>query len=97
MSHLNLESKYNTFILTEEEELQAAVLDPLKAMYLRNKLLEVIEQKLTLAPTDLTPAGKESYWQQEAYLRGQFDVIHWLLDSSTAAIEALSNPSEGNS
>lgn len=97
MSKLDTDSKYASYILTDIEQLQASVLDPLKRMYLQNKLVEVIEQKLTLSPTDLTPAGKESYWQQEAYLRGQYDLLHWLLDSSDIAIPQLEIISQENS
>lgn len=57
--------------------------------FLQNLKMETVEQKLQLTASDLTEAGKESYWQQEAYLRGQLDIINHLAMMADLAAEQL--------
>jgi len=77
--------RYETYKLSESETLEASVLYPLQLMALKNTLAEIVDQKLHLTPNDLSAAEKESYWQQEAYLRGQLDIITHLLAASEVA------------
>lgn len=86
--------RYETFKLSEQEALEASVLYPIQLMSLKNTLAEIVDQKLHLTPNDLSAASKESYWQQEAYLRGQLDIITHLLAASEIATSELSQIQE---
>lgn len=85
MLNPNLDSPYLTFDLTDEEYVRASLLTPEQRARIQNHRMEVIEHKLQLTASDLTESGKQSYWQQEAYLRGQLDILTHLLDASSAA------------
>ena len=91
--HPNLNSPYTTFTLSEQEETESAILSPTQRARVQNLRVETLEQKLSLAPSSLTPDSKESYWQQEAYLRGQLDILSHLLAADEAA-QSLLHPLE---
>lgn len=84
------------YLLTDDEISQGVVLNPTQRAYLQNKLVEIVEQKIALTPTDMSAANKESYWQQEAYLRGQYDFIRWLFAASDAVLSSQLNSIEGS-
>lgn len=81
----NLNSSYITYDLTEDEQAVGYLLNQNQRAVLQNLRMETIEQKLQLTAPDLTEPGQLSYWQQEAYLRGQLDIISHLLHADTAA------------
>ena len=88
MPSLNPNSKYQTYNIAPTELVESHFLAPAQRAHLQNQLVDVIEQKLALSAT-LTPEGKESYWQQEAYLRGQIDFINYLLECSDRVEEQV--------
>jgi len=79
---------FQTYALDEHEQLSGAVLSPVQRAVIQNMRVEIITQKLSLTAV-LTPEGKESYWQEEAYLRGQLQIIDHLLETSDHALTAL--------
>lgn len=85
----NPNSLYASYDLNESEYLEGCLLSQTQRARIQNLRMETIEQKLNLTPSDLTAASKESYWQQEAYLRGQLDVLTTLLVGADAAQSAL--------
>lgn len=85
----NLNSPYITYELTEEDTLRAAMFTPEHRALLQNLKMETVEQKLQLTAPDLTEAGKETYWQQEAYLRGQLDILDHLITMADIASQQL--------
>lgn len=87
--NINPNSLYNSYNLSEAELLEGCLLNPHQRARIQNMRLETIEQKLSLAPSSLTPDGKESYWQQEAYLRGQLDILTNLLGAADVAQSQL--------
>jgi hypothetical protein len=95
----NLKSTYLTYNLNDDEFLEACLLSPVQRAYIQNLRMETIEQKLTLTAT-LTPEGKEAYWQEEAFLRGQLSILDTLLAGADAARDALleqdSNDNDNN-
>ena len=91
--HPNLNSSYTTFTLSEQEETESAILSPTQRARVQNLRVETLEQKLSLAPSSLTSDSKESYWQQEAYLRGQLDILSHFLAADEAA-QSLLHPLE---
>ena len=88
MPTLNNNSKYATYIIHPSEQLECDILYPSQKAKLKNLLVDAIEQRVGLTPSDMSAAGKESYWQQEAYLRGQIDFINYLLAASEEAEKA---------
>lgn len=82
-------SLYSTYQLSETELIEGTILSFFQQAVLQNMRMLTIEQKLSLTPASLTEDGKESYWQQEAYLRGQLDILTHLLQASEAAQTAL--------
>lgn len=85
----NPNSLYASYDLNESEYLEGCLLSQTQRARIQNLRMETIEQKLNLTPSDLTAASKESYWQQEAYLRGQLDVLTTLLVGADIAQSAL--------
>lgn len=82
-------SAYTLYDMTEEQALAGSVLSFEQRAVIQNRRMETIAQKLSLRPESLTQDGKESYWQQEAYLRGQLDILTYILEMSDAAQSAL--------
>lgn len=80
-----LNSSYTTYEISEKEFVECQYLTPSQRAKLQNDRIAIIEQKLALTPNSMSAADKESYWQQEAYLRGQLDILTTLLAASDAA------------
>ena len=75
----------NTFItyeLTEEEAIQGAILTVSQKQNIQNHRANIAEEKLSL---DYDVNNPQAFLQKEAHLKGQLDVLNWLLDSSEAA------------
>lgn len=80
-------STFTTYTLAPEEELHGQTLTSLNIAVLRNQLAQVASDKLNLA---FTPNDVLSFTQQEAYLKGQLDMLQIILDQHDAAQEILS-------
>lgn len=74
---------FSTYELTPQEEDAGQVLTYEQRCVLQNKLAEVAQSKLVITFDTLNPAA---FAQDEAYLRGQLDVINWLLDTSATVL-----------
>lgn len=90
----NTQDIYATFELSERDYIEGCLLNPVQRARIQNLRMEVVEQKLALTPSSLTAADKESYWQQEAYLRGQLELIDTLLVGAKVAAESLAAPTD---
>lgn len=77
---------FSSYELTAEEELQGQLLGILNVAVLQNLLCKVSTDKLTLIYDTDKP---DAYIQNEAYLRGQYDLINHLLDLNNLASESL--------
>ena len=72
----------NTFTslsLSESDTLSGSILNSLQEACIQNQRVAIAEQKLALP---FTPNDTLAYTQQEAYLRGQLDILQYLLDLS---------------
>ena len=69
------------FDLTEEEAQGADVLTSLNRVKLQNLRVSLMVQKFALAPTLNEHGSDPTYWQAEAHLRGQMDLIDQLLEA----------------
>lgn len=85
----DLNSEYQTYLLSELDSAQGSILSPLQRAVLQNHRMNLIVQKVTLATEGMTQHEKDEYWQQEAYLRGQIDLLTFMFNASDAAVEAL--------
>ena len=72
--------------LTEEEALQASVLNPMQRKYLQNQMVAILANKLNLKIDPDRPMG---FVQEDAYLNGQRGMLQYLLDASDASVEAI--------
>lgn len=86
----NLNNDLITYSMTEDEVAAGAVLNSLQKAVLQNEKVELIRQLASLTPDSMSAEGKESYWQQEAYLRGQLDIYTHLLEKSSIVESAIS-------
>ena len=87
----NLNSDLITYDLDQLETLNGLQLSYLQQGVIQNERVKTIERLASLTPQSMDQEGKDAYWQQQAYLRGQADTFKWLLDASKAAT-AASNP-----
>jgi len=79
-------NNFSSYELTAEEELIGQTLNFQQKAVLQNKLAGIVQEKLTLTLDVSAPA---KFTQDEAYLRGQMDVITWLLDTALAVEEEV--------
>ncbi len=68
---------FTTYTLTEDESRQGAVLSSLNISVMQNLRCSIAEEKLSL---QFTPNDVLAFTQQEAYLKGQLDMLSHLLD-----------------
>ncbi len=79
-------NEFTSYKLTEQEELEGAILT-IQQKYVMHNLLSVYAAELLNIEYDVTQP--ESYIQQEAYKRGQIEAMRHILAISEAASEAL--------
>lgn len=82
---INNNSEFVSYDMTEDEQLNGQILNHLQKAVIQNQKVSVMAQLVQLSPERMDENGKESYWQQEAYLRGQLDIYTHLLTVSQAA------------
>lgn len=89
-------SDFVTYELTDQEFIAGSTFNYLQSAIIQNRRIDVTEQLVQLKPNRMNDEGKESYWQEEAYLRGQLDILTHLLTASKAA-ELAANPDQDQS
>jgi hypothetical protein len=72
--------------LTAEAELKGQLLTPENILVIRNERAKIAEQKVR---RDFDPKNVENYIQTEAQLKGQLQMLDWLLDIDKAAREII--------
>ncbi len=80
---------FSAYHLTDQEALQGSILTVTQLQVIQNQLARVAEEKLAL---DFDPANPITYAQQEAYMKGQMDLLLYIIDSSQASADTLNNP-----
>ncbi len=80
---------FSAYHLTDQEALQGSILTITQLQVLQNQLAQVAEEKLAL---DFDPTNPTTYAQQEAYMKGQMDLLLYIIDSSQASADTLNNP-----
>ena len=72
---------FNRYQLSEEETAAGRALSLASQAVIQNLIATVAEEKLHLV---LDPQNITAYSQQEAYLRGQIDILSFLIDQATS-------------
>jgi hypothetical protein len=90
---VNHNSNLVTYVIDEAELLSGSHLNYLQVAVLQNQRVEIMEQLISLTPSTMSKEGQETYWQQEAYLRGQLDILTHLIATS-ASLATPSTQSE---
>lgn len=83
-----IETSFGAWRLSLEEIQQARTLTPEQKMYFQTLMTDAAESKLALV---LDPYKPLLYTQQEAYLRGQMDILAMLLDPAGTKISLPQN------
>ncbi len=75
---------FNRYDLSHEENTSGHILTLSNQAVIQNLIAEKAEAKLSLA---LDPKNIESYIQEESYLKGQIDVLTYLLNMSAYSVD----------
>lgn len=67
---------FSSYKMTTEESKQGSILSSLNLVVLQNLRASIAEEKLNL---QFTPNDVLTFTQQEAYLKGQLDILAYLL------------------
>jgi len=79
-------NRFISYKLSEKEELQGSVFTPEQKACLQNLLSRAALDKQALAPD---PNNIQPFIQQEAFLKGQIELLEYILQQSDYAEEAL--------
>ena len=80
---------FSTFELSDKEAIQSAIFTTLQLQNLQNQLANAAESRLAL---NFDANNPSEFLQQEAFLKGQIELLKFLIDSSAMATEELTNP-----
>lgn len=76
-------NSFTTYQLTDEEMIVGSILTIAQKQVLQNMLSVSAEEKIVLEYDVKCP---ETFIQQEAYKRGQIELLQYILDQSDAAV-----------
>lgn len=82
-------SSFTRSNLTPAELSAGTVLSTLNLAVIQNLRVDIAEQKLNLT---FTPNDVLSYTQQEAFLKGQLEILQHLIDTSAASSTLAAQP-----
>jgi len=80
------DNEFSSYTLTDEEELQGSLLTVTQRQVMQNQLSAAVSEKITL---EFDTDKPDKFMQQEAYKRGQIDILNFILASSDAAEEEI--------
>lgn len=89
MAHLNPESSFQSWILSEQETLQGCVLTTLNTHVIQNQIALYAQERLNL---ELDMTNPTRFVQQEADLKGKIAALRYLLDLSESAVKRIAAP-----
>lgn len=78
----SVDNTFSTYELTAEEQVLSDQLSQLNVAKIQNLRSQIAEEKLNLV---FTPNDTLTYTQSEAYLKGQLDLLTFLLQSHEEA------------
>jgi hypothetical protein len=77
-----INSSFQRIPVSESELVSGSILSAMQIAVIQNLRVDIAEQKLNLT---FTPNDVLSYTQQEAFLKGQLEILLHLIDTSEAA------------
>ena len=77
---------FSTYELTDDQALEGSRLTTLQTMVIQNLLANTAISRTNL---EVDVANPNEFAQQEAFLKGQIELLQYILDSSIAANESL--------
>ena len=86
-------NEFACYDMTEEEVLQGAILTITQKQVIQNLLAKAAEEKIHL---EFDVENPNKFIQQEASLKGQIDILNYLLDASTASEEIIASQEDNN-
>lgn len=89
MAHLNPESSFQSWVLSEQETLQGCVLTSLNTHVIQNQIALYAQERLNL---ELDMTNPTRFVQQEADLKGKIAALRYLLDLSESAVKQIATP-----
>lgn len=92
---INSNSNLVSYAISDIEDTNGRIFNYLQCAVIQNRRVEVMDELAHLKPDELTQPGKETYWQRQAYLRGELDALTHMLDTSKA-LEASLDPNKNN-
>lgn len=88
MAHL-IDNEFACYDLTEEEALQGSIFTLTQKQVIQNLLAKAAAEKIHL---ELDVDKPDKFIQQEASLKGQLDILNYILEASDASEEIVNNP-----
>lgn len=76
---------FNKYLLTDEETRSGHILTESNKAIVQNLIADAAQSKLNLI---LDPLNINAYVQQESYLKGQIDILNYLLDMHDTSLES---------
>lgn len=89
MAHLNANSQFQSWVLTDQERIQGTILTITQKQCIQNQITVIAHERLNLT-IDLDNPAKSA--ARDAELAGQIAALSYLLDLSAAAEDELREP-----
>jgi len=86
-------NEFACYDMTEEEALQGSILTITQKQVIQNLLAKAAEEKIHL---EFDVKNPSKFIQEEASLKGQIDILNYLLDASAASQEIITNQEDNN-
>ena len=91
MAHLNPESTFQSWVLSDKETIQGCVLTTLNTHIIQNQIALYAQERLNL---ELDMTNPNRFIQQEADLKGKIAALRYLLDLSESAVKQVASPEQ---
>lgn len=77
-----LSQPFIEYSFTDEELINASVLTELQTQYFETRLSQAVVERANLAYEPGSIDAKEVFIYQQEYLRGQIEILQWILNTS---------------
>lgn len=81
---------FNKYLLTDEETKSGHILTESNKAVIQNLIADAAQSKINLV---LDPQKLNEYVQQESFLKGQIEILNYLLDMHQSLLENIQNNS----
>lgn len=84
-----ISNSFTSYEFTDKEALQGSIYTSLQLQVLQNQLSIIATEKLNL---EFDTDKPQDFIQQEAYKKGQLDLVAHLIETSAISADELNNP-----